>query len=295
MTIIKLENVHKHYGEVHALKGINLTVNQGEIYGFIGPNGAGKTTAIRIMLGIIKADQGKTTLLNQDAWFEAVNIHKKVSYVPGDVKLWPNLTGGEVIDILAGFKGETSLEKKAYYLKRFDLDPTKKCRSYSKGNRQKVALVAAFSSEADLYIFDEPTSGLDPLMEQVFQEEVRNLKKHHKTVFLSSHILSEVESLCDHLSIIREGVIIESGSIEALKHLAHNKISVQLEKAFEFKTLDYIKDYALVDNTHTFFMDTDKLSDLFKAIHAYGVKSFENTKPSLESLFMRHYTRDDHA
>lgn len=295
MTIIKMENVHKHYGTVHALKGIDLTVNQGEIYGFIGPNGAGKTTAIRIMLGIIKADEGKTTLLGKDAWFDAVGIHKKVSFVPGDVKLWPNLTGGEVIDILAGFKGEETLEKKDYYLKRFDLDPSKKCRSYSKGNRQKVALVAAFSSEADLYIFDEPTSGLDPLMEQVFQEEVRNLKKAKKTVLLSSHILSEVESLCDHLSIIRDGSIIESGSIEALKHLAHNKISIKLEKPFNFDRLDYIKDYTQTDDIHTFFMDTNQLSDLFKVIHPYGVLSFENTKPSLESLFMRHYKRDLHA
>lgn len=295
MAIIEMKNVHKYYGKVHALKGIDLTVNQGEIHGFIGPNGAGKTTAIRIMLGIIKANEGRTSVLGEDAWFDAVNIHKKVSFVPGDVKLWPNLTGGEVIDILAGFKGETISDKKDYYLKRFDLDPTKKCRSYSKGNRQKVALVAAFSSEADLYIFDEPTSGLDPLMEQVFQEEVRQLKKDKKTVFLSSHILSEVESLCDHLSIIREGEIIESGSIETLKHLGQSKITVRLEKAFDFKVLDYIKDYEMDNEYHVFFMDMSHLSKLFKAIHPYGVLSFENTKPSLESLFMRHYTRDDHA
>lgn len=205
MAILKASNLTKKFGNFTALDGVNLEVNKGEIYGFIGPNGAGKTTTIRVLLGILKATEGHATIFGKDAWKDAVEIHKRVAYVPGDVNLWPNLTGGEVIDLFVKLRGANSKSRREELIKRFDLDPSKKCRTYSKGNRQKVALIAAFASDADVYILDEPTSGLDPLMERVFQEYVMEAKKAGKSIFLSSHILSEVERLCDKVSIIRNG------------------------------------------------------------------------------------------
>ena len=212
MSILQVSNLTKKFGKFTALDRISLQVNKGEVYGFIGPNGAGKTTAIRILLGILKASNGEAAIFGKDVWNDAVEIHKKVAYVPGDVNLWPNLTGGEVIDLFIKLRRSRGKTRRNELIKRFDLDPTKKCRTYSKGNRQKVALIAAFASDADLYILDEPTSGLDPLMENIFQEYVMEAKKEGKSVLLSSHILSEVEKLCDKVSIIREGKIIESGN-----------------------------------------------------------------------------------
>ena len=227
MPILRVHDVTKKFGNFTALDKINLEVSQGEVYGFIGPNGAGKTTTIRILLGILKATSGSAQIFGRDTWTDAVEIHKRIAYVPGDVSLWPNLTGGEVIDLFVKLRGANNKNLREELIKRFDLDPTKKCGTYSKGNRQKVALVAAFASNADLYILDEPTSGLDPLMELVFQECVGEIKAAGKSVLLSSHILSEVEKLCDRVSIIRQGQIIESGTLKELRHLTRTQVRVE--------------------------------------------------------------------
>lgn len=227
MSVLKVENVTKKFGSFTALDGVNFAINEGEVYGFIGPNGAGKSTTIRILLGILKATSGKATIFGQDAWHDAVDIHKRIAYVPGDVNLWPNLSGGEVIDLFAKLYGTAHPKRRDELIDLFDFDPTKKCRTYSKGNRQKVALIAAFASDADLYILDEPTSGLDPLMERVFQQCVLDAKARGKSVLLSSHILSEVERLCDKVSIIREGQIIESGSLNEMRHLTRTILTVE--------------------------------------------------------------------
>src|SRR5690606_28902033 len=227
MTVLKVTELTKRFGKFTALDGVNLEVDEGEVFGFIGPNGAGKSTTIRILLGILKATEGAAKIFGNDAWSDAVEIHKRIAYVPGDVNLWPNLTGGEVIDLFGSLRGGINKQRRDELIKRFDLDPSKKCRTYSKGNRQKVALVAAFSSDADLYILDEPTSGLDPLMEQVFQACVLEAKNAGKSILLSSHILSEVEKLCDRVGIIRQGKIIETGTLNELRHLTRTNLLVE--------------------------------------------------------------------
>jgi len=223
MSAIKIKDLTKRFGKFTALDGVNLEVEKGEVFGFIGPNGAGKTTTIRTILGIYRATSGDVKVLGGDAWKDAVEIHKKIAYVPGDVNLWSNLTGGEVIDLFMKLRGAANEKRREELVKRFELDVTKKCGTYSKGNRQKVALVAALASDADLYILDEPTSGLDPLMEQVFRDEVMKLKEAGKTVFLSSHILQEVALLCDRVGIIKEGKIVQVGVMEDMKRLAKDK------------------------------------------------------------------------
>ncbi len=290
MAIIDIKNLAKRFGKVQALKNINLEVNQGDIYGFIGPNGAGKTTTIRTLLGIIKADQGEASIFGLDAWEDAVKIHENIAYVPGDVKLWPNLTGGEVIDILLGLRGVKQAARKEALIEQFNLDPTKKCRSYSKGNRQKVALIAAFASDAELFILDEPTSGLDPLMEKVFQSCIETLKKEKKTVLLSSHILSEVEKLCDKVSIIRQGEIIESGSIKDLRHLTRLKINLEAKKVIpDLEKQSGVFDVIKEDYQYWFEVDPSALTDLMKYIATYDIIKIESMPPTLEALFMRHY------
>ncbi|MCL2783537.1 MAG: ABC transporter ATP-binding protein, partial [Propionibacteriaceae bacterium] len=221
-----MTGVAKSFGRVHALDGVDLCVLPGEIHGFIGPNGAGKTTAIRVLLGILKADAGQATIFGQDVWKDAVAIHQRIAYVPGDVNLWPNLTGGEVIDLFVRLTKAGDKTYRDQLIERFDFDPTRKCGTYSKGNRQKVALIAAFSTDAELYILDEPTTGLDPLMEMVFRECVREVAAKGRTVLLSSHILSEVEQLCDRLSIIRRGKIVEVGTLRQMQHLTRNQVHV---------------------------------------------------------------------
>jgi ABC-2 type transport system ATP-binding protein len=227
MTVIETHGLRKHFGRTQALAGVDLSVEAGEVYGFIGPNGAGKSTTIRVLLGIIRGDEGAARIFGQDCWRDAVAIHRRIAYVPGDVNLWDNLSGGEVIDLFLRMRKSHERRYRDDLVERFDFDPNKKCGSYSKGNRQKVALIAAFSAAADLYILDEPTSGLDPLMEQVFRRCVAEAKQRGATVFLSSHILSEVEQLCDRISIIRAGRIIDSGTLDELRHLTRNKVVVQ--------------------------------------------------------------------
>jgi ABC-2 type transport system ATP-binding protein len=215
--MIKTNNLTKDFGKFRALDNISLNISDGEVFGYIGPNGAGKTTTIRVLLGILQATSGSVSLFGMDAWKDAVEIHKKIAYVPGDVNLWANLTGGEVIDLFVSLRGKYDKKRRDELLEIFDLDPSKKCRTYSKGNRQKVALVAAFSSDADLYILDEPTSGLDPLMGEMFVEQVLKLKNNGKSVLLSSHILSEIERLCDRVGVIMKGKIVQTGTLDELK------------------------------------------------------------------------------
>ncbi|QKG85023.1 ABC transporter ATP-binding protein [Kroppenstedtia pulmonis] len=292
MTVISIDNLTKKFGKFTALNGINMEVNSGEVYGFIGPNGAGKSTTIRVLLGILKATEGQVKIFDKDAWADAVEIHKRIAYVPGDVNLWPNLTGGEVIDLFVKLRGTNHPSRREELTEKFDLDPTKKCRTYSKGNRQKVALVAAFSSEADLYILDEPTSGLDPLMEKVFQQCVLEAKHAGKSILLSSHILSEVEKLCDRIGIIRQGQIIESGSLHELRHLTRTSFVVETRESItalnEVKGVHHIE---AKNRTLSFHVDTDELDNVIKYISRFGIVKLESTPPTLEDLFMRHYER----
>lgn len=290
MSIVQVKNLHKKFGNFQALDGVNLALDQGEIYGFIGPNGAGKSTTIRILLGILKASEGKATIFGKDAWHDAVEIHKRLAYVPGDVNLWPNLTGGEVIDLFMGLRGGNNKHKREELLERFALDPSKKCRTYSKGNRQKVALVAAFASDSELFIFDEPTSGLDPLMEQVFQEYVQSAKDAGKTVLLSSHILSEVEKLCDRVGIIRQGKIIESGTLSEMRHLTRTNLLVETKEPIP--TIDEWKGIHNVQKdgqTLDFQVDSEELDTVIRYVSQYGIIKLESAPPTLEDLFMRHY------
>lgn len=290
MAIVEMDNVVKKFGKVTALDGVNLELNMGEILGFIGPNGAGKTTAIRVILGILKAKSGSTYVFGKDAWRDAVNIHKRTVYVPGDVNLWPNLTGGEVIDLFLRLRKGKGQKYRDDLLERFNLDPTKKCRTYSKGNRQKVALVAAFASDADLYIFDEPTSGLDPLMESVFQDTVRELKSQDKSILLSSHILSEVEKLCDRVSIIRQGKVIESGTLSELRHLTRTEITVQTKSPIlGLGENPHVHDLVVNDDEVKFSVDGEYLGETISDLSKYGIISLQSMPPTLEQLFMSHY------
>ncbi|WP_200411654.1 ABC transporter ATP-binding protein [Virgibacillus salexigens] len=290
MPVLQTTNLTKKFGKFTALDGVNIEVNEGEVYGFIGPNGAGKSTTIRILLGILKATKGNVTIFGKDAWSDAVSIHERIAYVPGDVNLWPNLTGGEVIDLFVKLRGGNNQSRREALIKRFELDPTKKCRTYSKGNRQKVALVAAFSSDADLYILDEPTSGLDPLMEKVFQDCVLEAKQAGKSILLSSHILSEVEKLCDRVGIIRQGKIIESGSLSEMRHLTRTNLLVETKQ--DIVALSEVEGVHAIEregNEISFQVDTEKLDDVIRYISKFGLVKLESAPPTLEDLFMRHY------
>lgn len=289
--LIEIKALEKSFGKTMALKNVSFEVNSGEIVGFIGPNGAGKSTTIRILLGLIKADAGTATIFGKDVWKEAVDIHKRVAYVPGDVNLWPNLTGGQVIDLFLSMRGiKVDKQRKENLMKRFEFDPTKKCRAYSKGNRQKVALIAAFSADADVYIFDEPTSGLDPLQERVFQDCTREVLAKGASVLLSSHILSEVEQLCDKVAIIRQGEIVESGSLSDLRHLTRTQITFQTQE--EIKGIEeqpYVHDLIREKEAIVFQLDADHLNEFLTFIQPYTVLKFDSAPPKLEDLFMRHY------
>ncbi|MBU9713220.1 ABC transporter ATP-binding protein [Evansella tamaricis] len=290
MSVLKVTNLTKKFGKFTALDNVNLEVNSGEIFGFIGPNGAGKSTTIRVLLGILKATSGDVKIFGKDAWSDAVEIHKRVAYVPGDVNLWPNLTGGEVIDLFVKLRGTNHKSRREELIKRFDLDPTKKCRTYSKGNRQKVALIAAFSSEADLYILDEPTSGLDPLMENIFQECVMEIKQKGKSVLLSSHILSEVEKLCDRVGIIRQGKMIETGSLSELRHLTRTQILLDTKEPVKnLQTLEGVHEIVKTEQGLSFQVDTEEMDQVIRHVSQFGVIKLESAPPTLEDLFMRHY------
>jgi len=286
----------KKFGKVTALNGIDLKVSEGEVFGYIGPNGAGKTTTIRVLLGILQASGGSAKVFGMDAWKDAVEIHKRIAYVPGDVNLWPNLTGGEVVDLFVSLRGKHDKARREELLKEFDLDPSKKCRTYSKGNRQKVALVAALASDADLYILDEPTSGLDPLMEQVFQKYVLELKNKGKGIFLSSHIMSEVEKLCDRIAIIKEGTIVETGTLDEMRHLTRMSMTIQTETPIEgLAQVKGVHEIMEHQGGLTFQVDSDNISGVVSYIGKFGVKKLESAPPTLEDLFMRHYNTNGGA
>lgn len=288
-----MTDLKKNFGKVQALKGVNLTVDKGRIVGFIGPNGAGKSTTIRLLLGLLRKDGGKAKIFGLDCYEDAVDIHKRMSYVPGDVNLWPNLTGGEVIDLFIDMQGEDPKNsRKEELIKRFDFDPSRKCRTYSKGNRQKVALIAAFSVESELYILDEPTSGLDPLMEREFQAIVKEQKALGKTILLSSHILSEVEQICDDVAIIRQGEIIESGSIKDLRHLTRTQFIVEALEDLDFSECQGVYDVVRDHGKWYFQVDHRHIAAVLSYLGNYQVTKLETKEPTLEDLFMRHYEGD---
>ncbi|WP_217197891.1 ABC transporter ATP-binding protein [Streptomyces buecherae] len=292
-TAITVSDLHKSFGRTHALDGLDLDVATGEVHGFLGPNGAGKSTTIRVLLGLLRATSGTVQLLGKDPWHDAVELHKRLAYVPGDVTLWRNLSGGEVIDLYGRLRGGLDKTRRAEMIDRFDLDPTKKGRTYSKGNRQKVALVAAFASDVELLIFDEPTSGLDPLMEEVFRECVSEERQRGRTVLLSSHILSEVEALCDRVSIIRKGKTVESGSLASLRHLTRTSVTAELDSEPDgLTTLPGVHDVDVRGRRVKLQVDTDHLGPVLKQLGDAGVRSLVSTPPTLEELFLRHYQSD---
>ncbi|GAB3880138.1 ABC transporter ATP-binding protein [Terrabacter terrigena] len=291
-SAIQVHDLRKTFGRTVALDGLDLEVSTGEIHGFLGPNGAGKSTTIRILLGLLRSDGGTATLLGGDPWREVESLHRRLAYVPGDVALWPNLTGGEVIDLLGKLRGGLNEQRRAELLERFSLDPTKKGRSYSKGNRQKVALVAALSSDVELLILDEPTSGLDPLMEAVFKEAARERRQQGTTILLSSHILSEVESLCDRVSIIREGRNVESGTLEQLRHLSRTTVDATLERpltAEQLHTVPGLADVSVTDHRVVCAVETQHLGDLLALLGRHGIRTLTSAPPTLEELFMDQY------
>ena len=287
---ISVSGLVKTFGRTRALDGLDLTVRTGEVHGFLGPNGAGKSTTIRLLLGLLRPDAGDVRLLGGDPWRDVATLHRRIAYVPGDVTLWPNLSGGEIIDLLGRLRGGQDAERRAELLERFELDPKKKGRAYSKGNRQKVALVAALASDAELLIFDEPTSGLDPLMEEVFQKCVQEERESGRTVLLSSHILSEVEALCDRVSIIRAGRTVETGSLSGLRHLTRTSITVELARPPDgLALLPGVHDATFDDGRVSLEVDTDGLDEVLKHLAAAGVRSLISRPPTLEELFLRHY------
>ncbi|MEU0940145.1 MULTISPECIES: ABC transporter ATP-binding protein [unclassified Embleya] len=293
-TAISVTGLHKSFGRTHALDGLDLHVTAGEVHGFLGPNGAGKSTTIRVLLGLIRADRGDVSLLGGNPWRDAVALHRRVAYVPGDVTLWRNLSGGEVIDLYGKLRGGLDPARRADLLARFELDPTKKGRAYSKGNRQKVALVAAFASDVDLLILDEPTSGLDPLMEDVFRDCVREERERGRTVLLSSHILAEVEALCDRVSIIRNGRTVESGSLAELRHLSRTTVRAELRGPGDgLADLPGVHDVTASNGHVVLQVDNDHLDPVLRKLAEIGVRGLAGSPPTLEELFLRHYrTRD---
>lgn len=293
MSLVEIKGLTKRFGKFTALKNIDLSVNEGETYGFIGPNGAGKSTTIRALLGMLKPTEGQVTIFGKDAWKDAVEIHKRIAYVSGDANLWPNLTGGEVIDLFLTMRGNENENRRDELIRRFNLDPSKKCRTYSKGNRQKIALISAFASDADLYILDEPTAGLDPLMERVFQECVLEAKRQGKSVLLSSHILSEVEKLCDRVAIIREGEMIEKGTLTEMRHLTRTKLTVETSETMNgLSELKGVYDAVRTNDGWVFQVDSEEMAKIITHISKFGVLKLESAPPTLEDLFIRHYKGD---
>ena len=287
---VEVQGLKKNFGALHALDGLDLRVATGSVAGFLGPNGSGKSTTIRVLLGLLRADGGTARLLGGDPWRDAVELHRRVAYVAGDVTLWPNLTGGQAIDILGALRGDLDAKRVDRFLRLFDLDPTKKARSYSKGNRQKVGLVAAFASRAELLILDEPTNGLDPLMEGIFTDCVMEAKAEGRSVLLSSHIFSEVEKLCDTVTIIRDGRTVESGTLGELRHLQRSTITVTIDgDPAALGKVPGVHNLAVDNGRASFSVDEDALPGVMKALAPLGPRGLISTPPSLEELFLRHY------
>ncbi|MEO5832694.1 MAG: ABC transporter ATP-binding protein [Nakamurella sp.] len=290
MTAIEVDGLVKTFGSTRALDGLQLSVLPGEVHGFLGPNGAGKSTTLRVLLGLLRADAGRAQVLGLDPRHDSVALHRRLAYVPGDVNLWPNLSGGEVIDLLGRMRGRIDPRRRADLIDRFDLDPTKKGRSYSKGNRQKVALVAALAADVDLLLLDEPTSGLDPLMEGVFRTVISEERTRGRTVLLSSHILSEVEALCDRVSIVRAGRTVESGTLAELRHLTRTSVQAELSTPMTgLEGLPGVHDLVVDGPRVRCQVDTEQLDELLRVLGTAGIRSLVCAPPTLEQLFLRHY------
>lgn len=290
-AVIEISGLVKRFGRVAALDGLDLRVPPGEVHGFLGPNGSGKSTTIRVLLGLLRADEGTVRLFGCDPWRDAAALHRRLAYVPGDVNLWPNLSGGEVIDLLGRLRGGLDERRRHDLIERFELDPTKKSRTYSKGNRQKVALIAALAADVELLLLDEPTSGLDPLMEAAFTACINEFKDRGRSVLLSSHILAEVERLCDTVSIIRAGRTVESGTLAELRHMTRTSVSAELTTVPT--GLDELAGvHALVVEGHraSFEVDTVQLGDAVGALGRFGIRTLTSQPPTLEELFLRHYS-----
>jgi ABC-2 type transport system ATP-binding protein len=289
-SVIEINGLVKTFGRTRALDGLDLSVSRGEVHGFLGPNGAGKSTTIRVLLGLLRKDEGTVRLFDGDPWSQAAELHRRLAYVPGDVTLWPQLTGGQVIDLLGRLRGGLDEGRRAELVERFELDPTKKGRSYSKGNRQKVALVAALASDVDLLVLDEPTSGLDPIMESVFTEYVERFRADGGTVLLSSHILAEVERLCDRVSIIRAGRCVETGTLADLRHLTRTSVVAELARPVTgLAELPGVHGLDVQGSRVTFEVDTPRLDAAVGVLHGANIRSLTATPPTLEELFLRHY------
>jgi ABC-2 type transport system ATP-binding protein len=292
-SVISTSALVKRFGPVVALDGLDLEVARGEVHGFLGPNGAGKSTTIRVLLGLQRADGGEVQMLGGDPWSDSVALHRRLAYVPGDVELWPNLTGGEAIDLFARLRGGFDQRRRDELCERFDLDPTKKGRTYSKGNRQKVALISALASDVELLLLDEPTAGLDPLMEAVFQDCIREAKYTGTTVLLSSHILAQVEVLADRMSIIRQGRIVESGSLAELRHLTRTTVTAETaQPADVLASLPGVHHLQRIDGQVRFDVDGDRIDETIRALAPLGVRSLTAHPPTLEQLLLRHYGDD---
>lgn len=289
-NVIEVRQLRKSFGSTNALQGIDLDMGPGEVHGFLGPNGAGKSTTIRVLLGLLRADSGETRVLGGHPWHDAVTLHRRLAYVPGDVELWPQLTGGEVIDIFARLRGKEDRARRDQLCERFDLDPAKKCRTYSKGNRQKVALISALVSDVELLLLDEPTAGLDPLMEVVFQDCIKEAKSAGRSVLLSSHILSQVEVLADRISIIRKGEIVESGSLQELRHFSRTTVSVETAMPPErLGELSGVHNLEITDSAAQFEIDGEHVATTLEYLARLGVRSIVAQPPTLDALLLRHY------
>jgi len=292
-STIEVTGLVKAFGRTRALDGLELTVRAGEVHGFLGPNGSGKSTTIRVLLGLLRADAGQVRLLDGDPWRDAVALHRRLAYVPGDVILWPNLTGGEVIDLLGRLRCGIDPRRRADLIARFELDPTRKSRAYSKGNRVKVALVAALASDVELLLLDEPTSGLDPLMEEVFRACITEERQKGRTVLLSSHLLDEVEAVCDRVTIIRGGKTVETGSLAELRHLTRTAISVELAgPPVGLAELPGVHDLHVDGTRVRLKVDAGALDGVMRALTAIGLHSLVSQPPTLEELFLRHYVAE---
>lgn len=287
---ISAQGLTKTFGTTRALDGLDLEVDVGEIHGYLGPNGAGKSTTMRILLGLLRADGGRIRLWDGDPWDDAVALHRRLAYVPGDVELWPNLTGGEILDLLARLRGPLDRARRDELCDRFDLDPTKKARTYSKGNRQKIALISALASDVELLLLDEPTAGLDPLMEVVFQETIREAQAAGRTVLLSSHILAQVEALADRISIVRQGQVVETGSLAQLRHMTRTTVVARTDHAAEgLSRLPGVHDLTHEDGQVRFQVDGDRIDGVMRALAPLGVRELVAHPPTLEQLLIRHY------
>jgi ABC-2 type transport system ATP-binding protein len=285
----------KRYGRAVALDGLDLEVRTGEVHAFLGPNGAGKTTTIRILLGLLRKDGGEVSLLGGDPWRDAVELHRRLAYVPGDVTLWPSLTGGEIIDLLGDLRGGIETGRRQALTQRFDLDPTKRARAYSRGNRQKVALVAALASRAELLLFDEPTAGLDPLMEATFRECVNDERREGRTILLSSHLLAEAEALADRVTIIRQGRTVETGTLTEMRHLTRISVEAELAAPVVLDKMPGVHELTVTGTTVRCQVDRAALDEVVGRLHQAGIRSLTCRPPALEELFLRHYSPERSA